>query len=337
MNSENNKNNPEKEKENTEGNKSNPENEKKSQKSRKKRRLRNRKNIAVTILLVALMAVGLCIMFYPVFSRWWNSHKQEDIIVDYDRDVETVTDERYKEMLEDAEKYNEKLAKLKNPLKQYKKLKGYESLLDISGIGVMGHIDISKIDVHLPIYHGTSDAVLNVGAGHLEGTSLPIGGPGTHAIITAHRGLPSSVLFSDLDQLIVGDRFTITVLSETLYYEVDQITVVKPGKLNKFSIEPGKDYVTLMTCTPYGINTHRLLVRGHRVSGYGNLSIPPDAVYIKYMHILAFMAIPAAVFLVFYWRIRDRRPSFPHYNPLLMLEDEKGKTKSKKPKQRETP
>ncbi len=219
-----------------------------------------------TFLLVIILFVGLGLLFYPSVSNWWNERISSRAISTYDESVSNLTDEEYDKMIEAAEDYNTRLSEagvsaFYNP----DLIDGYDDTIDITGTGIMGYVSIEKINVQLPIYHGTSVDVLQVAAGHLEGTSLPVGGESTHAVIMAHRGLPSAMLFTDLNELEVGDTFTITVLNRVLTYEVDLISIVEPNDVSLLQIEEGQDYVTLLTCTPYGVNTHRLLVRGHRI------------------------------------------------------------------------
>lgn len=219
-----------------------------------------------TIVFGLILCIGMSVLLYPTISNLYYSHYQSQAIINYSEQVDSLEQEIYEQLLAQAEAYNQAL--IDNPGRftlSDEELAEYEELLSIEGTEVIGYIEIDKIDCYLPIYHGTSDEVLQHGVGHLEGTSLPIGGESTHAVISAHRGLPSSTLFTNLDQLEEGDTFTITVLDETLTYEIDQITVVEPDDFSELEIVEGEDYVTLMTCTPYGINTHRLLVRGHRI------------------------------------------------------------------------
>ena len=242
--------------------KSGKKSEKKSKKTLKKKKLSS--NIT-TIILILIFLVGLSVMLYPTVSNYINQRHQSKAIAAYDEKVSEMKPEDYTKYFEAAEKYNKKLAKNPSAFYNPDEIKGYEKILDISGTGIMGYITIKKLGVELPIYHGTGDEVLQKAAGHLEGSSLPIGGESTHAVISAHRGLPSASLFTDLDQLEIGDHFLIHVLDETLCYEVDQILVVDPEDTSALAVEDGEDLVTLLTCTPYGVNTQRLMVRGHRV------------------------------------------------------------------------
>ena len=219
-----------------------------------------------TIFLILVFFVGLSVMLYPTVSDYINQRNQSRAVASYTADVDKLSDADYSAYFAAADAFNAQIAADKNALYFPNRFSTYESTLDITGTGIMGYITIAKIGVELPIYHGTSDGVLQVAAGHLEGTSLPVGGESTHAVISAHRGLPSAKLFTNLDQLEVGDTFTITVLDRVLTYEVDDISIVLPTETDALKVVDGKDYVTLMTCTPYGINTHRLLVRGRRVA-----------------------------------------------------------------------
>ena len=219
-----------------------------------------------TILLILVFFVGLSVMLYPTVSDYINQRNQSRVVASYAEDVDKLSDADYTAYFDAADAFNAKIAAEPDALYFPNRFSSYETTLDVTGTGIMGYITIEKIGVELPIYHGTSDAVLQVAAGHLEGTSLPVGGESTHAVISAHRGLPSAKLFTNLDQLEVGDTFTITVLDRVLTYEVDKISIVLPTETDELKVAEGKDYVTLMTCTPYGINTHRLLVRGRRVT-----------------------------------------------------------------------
>ena len=218
-----------------------------------------------TILLVLIFFVGLAVMLYPTISDYINQRNQTRVVNSYAQQVDGLSDADYTAYFDAADVFNQEIAADPDALYHADHFSTYSTTLDVTGTGIMGYITIEKIGVELPIYHGTSDSVLQVAAGHLEGTSLPVGGESTHAVISAHRGLPSAKLFTNLDQLEVGDTFTITVLDRVLTYEVDQISIVLPTETDNLKVTEGKDYVTLMTCTPYGINSHRLLVRGRRI------------------------------------------------------------------------
>ena len=223
-----------------------------------------RKHIS-TIFIILIFLVGLGFISYPTVSNLWNQAHQSRAIATYSKQVEKLDDSENKKMLKAARKYNKSLLKKSDHWKLSKKdKKKYESLLDVSGTGIMGYIEVPKIDCSLPIYHGTDEGALQIAIGPLEGSSLPVGGKSTHCVLSGHRGLPSARLFTDLDQLEEGDIFILNILGRKLAYEVDQIRVVLPEEMSDLEIEEGKDLCTLVTCTPYGINTHRLLVRGHR-------------------------------------------------------------------------
>lgn len=218
-----------------------------------------------TIIIALIFLAGLGFLLYPTVSNLWNRAHQSRAIATYTKQVEKLDDSQNKEMLKAARKYNKSLLKKSDHWKLSKKdKKKYESLLDVSGTGIMGYIEVPKIDCSLPIYHGTDEGALQIAIGHLEGSSLPVGGKSIHCVLSGHRGLPSARLFTDLDQMEEGDVFVLNVLGRKLAYEVDQIKVVLPDEMSELEIVQGKDLCTLVTCTPYGINTHRLLVRGHR-------------------------------------------------------------------------
>ena len=220
----------------------------------------------MTLLIVVVFVAGLSFLLYPTVSNLWNQAHQSRAIATYTEQVEKLDDSSNKEMLKAARKYNKELLKKADHWKLSKKdKKKYESLLDVSGTGIMGYIEIPKIDCSLPVYHGTDEGALQIAIGHLEGSSLPVGGKSSHCVLSGHRGLPSARLFTDLDQMEEGDTFILNILGHKLAYEVDQIKVVLPEEMSDLEIQEGKDLCTLVTCTPYGINTHRLLVRGHRV------------------------------------------------------------------------
>lgn len=219
----------------------------------------------VKVILIITFIVGLFILLYPSISQYINSFASSTAITDYEKMLLNNKNVDYTEEFNKAFKYNEELSKLRYPLAQYKKLSGYDELINISGNGMMGYISINKIKVEIPIYHTTNKEVLNVAVGHLEGSSLPVGGKGSHSVLSAHRGLPSAKLFTDLNKLEIGDIFEITILDKKLTYQIDQIRVVEPNDVTDLRILENEDYLTLMTCTPYGLNTHRLLVRGTRI------------------------------------------------------------------------
>ena len=293
--------------------------------------MRHKKGRLTTVLLVMIFLVGLSVMLYPVLSNWWNTHTQSRVVAGYQQAVAEIDDNREAELLEKAHEYNKMLSKLSFPLLDYEQVEDYYEILDISGTGVMGVVNIPAIGVELPVYHGTSEGVLNVAVGHLQGSTLPVGGKGTHAVISAHRGLPSAKLFTDLDKLTEGDRFTITVLKEVYTYKVDRISIVLPNELDELVIDPEKDLVTLMTCTPYGVNTHRLLVRAHRVGtavdeGVENeIRVVPDAVMVDSMSVVPFIAALPVALLLGWWLFGGRRKKhLPKDDPLSVFdEDEK--------------
>ena len=257
----------------------------------------------VTIILLVSFFIGLSVLLYPTISSYWNSKTQSEAIVDYESMLANYEPEDFSKMFEEAEKYNEKLYSLDFPLQEYSKIQSmYWETLDATGTGMMGYISIPKISQELPVYHGTSDSVLGIAVGHFQGSSLPIGGINTHSVVSAHRGLPSATLFTYLDRMEIGDTFTFTILDKTLVYEVDQIRIVDPDDTNLIQIEKGKDYCTLLTCTPYGINTQRLLVRGHQVdtSQNRNLFISNEAYRIDVLIVMPIVALPIIIFLLIY-------------------------------------
>ena len=269
----------------------------------------SKKNRVTVILLVAVLLAGLSLLLYPFVSNYWNSLHQSQAIAAYMGDVRKLDDSTYEAMWEEAQRYNASLLEDENRFfpndeeKQY-----YEQLLNVSGNGIMGYIEIPSIDVMLPIYHGTSEEVLQVAIGHIEGSSLPIGGESTHSVISGHRGLPSSRLFTDIDQLSEGDTFTLMVLDEVLTYEVDQIRIVEPDDISLLAIEEGQDLCTLVTCTPYGVNSHRLLVRGHRVENQGTggmFRIMADAMMIDSRYVAIIIAIPILIIVILLMAIRS--------------------------------
>lgn len=275
--------------------------------------MKKKRDALVTVIFVFIFLLGVCIMLYPTFSNWWNSRVQSRAIANYDRAVGQMDNSDKERLLEIAEEYNRALAELSAPLSEYEKIEGYEQILDITGTGIMGYITIPKVDIYLPIYHSTSPEVLNIAVGHLQGSTIPIGGKSRHAVISAHRGLPSARLFTDIDQLIEDDTFTITILDEILTYEVDDIKIVLPTEIDHLNIVPDKDYVTLMTCTPYGINTHRLLVRAHRIETEvaaeeeHRVRVPADAVQNDMFESVTMLVIPVLIALLLYWNSSGKK------------------------------
>lgn len=255
-----------------------------------------------SILILLMFVVGGALLLYPVIGDYLNYRHSSKVISMYNTALESASKERLEELIAEAEEYNDALRNTPGSFADPSLVPGYEQALDITGTGIMGYIDIDKINVELPIYHGVSKGVLQSGVGHIEGSSLPIGGEGNHCILSGHRGLPSAKLFTDLDKLEIGDRFTITVLDKILTYEVDQIRIVLPDEVKDLQAVPEKDYCTLVTCTPYGINTHRLLVRGSRVDD-GSVSdkrvfVANEAFKIDTIIVAPFMAIPMVIIVI---------------------------------------
>lgn len=263
-----------------------------------------------TLILVVVFVIGLCLLLYPTFSDYWNSFHQSRAIANYAAEVADIDDENYKTIWDDAVAYNKTL-----PQRSYRwKLseeeeQEYESLLNIDGDGMMGYIEIPEIKVSLPIYHGTDEAVLQIAIGHIEGSSLPVGGESTHCVLSGHRGLPSAKLFSNLDRLEEGDTFIIRILDEMLTYEVDQIRIVEPDDLSDLEIVQGQDLCTLVTCTPYGVNTHRLLVRGHRIPNQNTDSarVTADAIQIEPIMVAPVIAAPILLILLICLLVSTRK------------------------------
>ena len=249
--------------------------------------------------MITLFFIGLLTLFYPTLSNYYNEKNQSKTIYNYENILNEKNKIDFDKLKEDAINYNKELSELTEPLLSYENIQNYNELLNINNDGMIGYLTIDKIKVELPIYHGISNEVLNSSVGHLEGSSLPIGGNSTHSVLSAHRGLPSAKLFTDLDKLEVGDIFKITVLDEALTYEVDKIVIVSPSDREYLKIEEDKDYVTLLTCTPYGINTHRLLVRGVRVTGNTKKNyITTEGFRINRMIVIPIVALPIIVLLL---------------------------------------
>lgn len=265
------------------------------------------KKHASTILLLFIFFVGLSVLLYPTVSNWWNSKHMTEAIVGYQEAVADTSKEERQTILTNAEEYNQRLYDSGNSLGH--NLEDYTSQLNLGGMGIMGYITIQKLGVNLPIYHTTNEAVLELGVGHLEGSSLPVGGENTHCVLSGHRGLPSAKLFTNLDKMEVGDTFVITVLDRVLTYQVDDISIVLPTQTDGLRIEDGKDYCTLMTCTPYGINTHRLLVRGHRIANAESdeLHVTSEAQKIEPLLTATVIAVPMFVVLLIWLLISTRK------------------------------
>ena len=262
-----------------------------------------------TVILVILLLAGIGIMAYPTVSDKWNSLHQSRLVDSYKTSVEEMSEEEYQALFDQADQYNKHLLEQAFPFLSYGDLQAeYESALNVTGNGMIGYVTIDKIDVELPVYNGTSDTVLNTSAGHLEGSTLPIGGTSRHAVISAHRGLPSAKLFTNLDRLEKGDIFTITVLNQSLTYEVDQILIVDPEQTEALNVTAGQDYVPLLTCTPYGINTQRMMVRGHRVEkAAGEAAVRAEATKIASYIVIPAVAVPILFLFLLVLLIRYRK------------------------------
>ena len=262
--------------------------------------MKKKRSVTTAVLFAALFA-GLSLLLYPTVSDCWNSFHQSRAIASYSQEVASLNRTDYAAIWASAQAYNESLISRGGSVLTESQKREYEDLLDTGGTGIMGQIEIPCIDVSLPIYHGTDESVLQVAAGHLEWTSLPVGGESSHCVLSGHRGLPSAKLFTNLDRLTEGDVFLIRVLNEVLTYEVDQILIVEPENIEPLQVVEGKDYCTLVTCTPYGINTHRLLVRGHRIeNGQAAFAahITADAIAVEPLTVVPILAIPLLLLFV---------------------------------------
>lgn len=261
-----------------------------------------KKSSFVTAILIAAFFIGALLLLYPTISDFWNSFHQSRAIASYAEQVADLDENAYDRLWEDARTYNKTLGDRMNRfVMAEEQKKAYAALLNIADNGVMGYIEIPKVRCNLPIYHGTDEAVLQVAIGHVPGSSLPVGGESTHCVLSGHRGLPSAKLFTNLDELETGDVFMLRVLDETLTYEVDQIRTVLPNELGDLAIVEGEDYCTLVTCTPYGINSHRLLVRGHRVENHAGAStvrVTADATQIEPLQVAPLVAAPILVVML---------------------------------------
>lgn len=277
----------------------------------------------IGIILVVMLFTGVCVLLYPALSQYWNYKTQTRAVEDYQNLLDSIKKEDYTSYFDEAQKYNEALYALETPIVDYGELDDggliYNDILNIGGNGIIGYVSIEKLGVELPLYHGTSDSVLNIACGHLEGTSLPAGGESTHSVISAHRGLPHARLFTDLDKMEVGDVFTVTVLDRTLTYQVDSIKVVNPNETDEISIIEGEDHCTLLTCTPYGINSHRLLVRGTRIeNAKPKLYVTSDAFKIDSLVATPVVAAPMLLVLLIYLMVRYRNKGS---KPLISKEE----------------
>ena len=262
-----------------------------------------KKSRASTVILIIVFLVGLSLLLYPSLSDYWNSFRQSRAIASYVESVSHLDNQEYQALLEEARAYNASLVGDKTRFSPTEEETAeYLTLLGSTG-GAVGYIEVPVISLSLPIYRGTSETVLQVGVGTMEGSSLPIGGESTHAVLTGHRGLPSATLFTDLDRLVQGDMFHIHILNETCTYEVDQILIVEPAEMDALEIAEGEDYCTLFTCTPYGVNSHRMLVRGHRIETPEDavfVQVSPDALQMDPLFIAPFVAVPILLVLLLF-------------------------------------
>ena len=263
------------------------------------------------IFLTTGFLIGISVLLYPAFSNYWNSKTQSRAIVNYESVLEYLEPEDYSAIFQAAYDYNEALSQTEYQFRDYKDIPGYHEALKVEGTNIIGYVKIDKIGVELPVYHGTSAEVLNIGVGHLEGSSLPVGGESTHSVMSAHRGLPSAKLFTDLDRLEYGDTFQITILDQVLTYQVDQVKVVTPREVDELMIADGKDYCTLFTCTPYGINTHRLLVRGIRIETITEkpiIYVANEAFRIEPLLVTPAVAAPMVLVFLIHLMVKYREP-----------------------------
>ena len=263
------------------------------------------------IFLTLGFLVGVCILLYPAFSDFWNSKTQSQAITNYESVLENLEPEDYTAIFDQAHAYNQALYETAFPLTDYPKVPGYNDTLRLADNDMIGYVKIDRIGVELPVYHGTSERVLSKGVGHLEGSSLPVGGINTHCVMSAHRGLPSAKLFTDLDRLEKGDTFQVIILDQVLTYQVDFIKVIEPTDVSDLQIIEGGDYCTLFTCTPYGINTHRLLVRGVRIETIVEkpvLYVSNEAFRIEPLLVTPAVAAPMLFVLLIHLLVKYREP-----------------------------
>lgn len=287
--------------------------ERDKEKPEKKRKKKRGPSIS-TLILIAILLVGLGIIMYPSVSDWWNSMHASQAIAGYVSAVEDMSAQEKADILEAAREYNARLLSGVDFMLSDEEYAEYESLLNITGTGIMGYVQISAIGVNLPIYHSVDETILQIAVGHVPGSSLPVGGERTHAVLSGHRGLPSARLFTDLDQMVEGDIFTINIMDETITYMVDQIRIVLPEEVDDLAIQDGRDYCTLVTCTPYGINTHRMLVRGKRIENIaGEVVVVSEAVRIPNYLVAPAIGIPmlflSLIIMLIYYRVRGPRKS----------------------------
>ncbi len=278
----------------------------------KQKKAKKKSSKASTIFLIFFVVAGLSLLLYPSVANYVNSLHSSRAITNYMDAVAQLDDSTQQAMLDEAHAYNKKLFEdgysliLPEPRKP-----SYFKLLDITGTGIMGYIEIQKLGVMLPIYHGTAEEVLQIAVGHIEGSFLPVGGENTHTVLSGHRGLPSAKLFTDLDKMQIGDTFSIKVLKDVLTYEVDQILTVLPDELDALNVVPGEDLCTLITCTPYGINSHRLLVRGHRIETPADIKsrlVPGDVLRVNAAVVAVFLAAPVLVALFILMLVKSPKP-----------------------------
>ena len=273
------------------------------------------KNRLSTILLFLAFLAGLSLLLYPSVSDYWNSMHASKAVADYSTGVNQLPQTQYDELWTAAKAYNQALLERNSGFSLSDEQRAqYEALLDVNGTGIMGYIEIPNIKISLPIYHGTEDSVLQIAVGHLEWSSLPTGGEGTHCVLSGHRGLPSAKLFTNLDQLVEGDTFVLRVLDEVLTYQVDRILIVEPNDVDTLLIEEGQDLCTLVTCTPYGVNSHRLLVRGHRIENQAQaqtIRVTSDAIQIEPLIVAPVVALPMLLVLLIVLLAsgNDKKPS----------------------------
>ena len=274
----------------------------------------------IGIFLVLMLFIGVCGLLYPSVSQYWNSKTQSRAVANYQDILASIKPEDYTAYFAEADRYNRDLYALEFPLTDHYQLDNYDEILDVSGSGVMGFITIQKIGIELPVYHGIAPEILNIACGHLPGTSFPIGGESVHTVLSAHRGLPHAKLFTELDKMELGDTFVLTVLDRTMTYQVDQIKVVRPDEIDDIQIVPGKDLCTLITCTPYGVNSHRLLVRGTRIENAAPvLYVTSNAYRIDSLVATPVVAAPILLILLIILMVKYRDKGS---KPLISKEEE---------------